>query len=300
VGLALGAVGLAGFVIALLRSIWVENFLVPSGFVLMGICLVYLAVALGTCSEATIVVLTRRELSALFYSPIAYFVLIAMLLVSWLRFGYFLEILRIMMGRGGLEEPFVRNYFIDFWTVITVIVVVPVLTMRLLSEEKRSGTLEVLLTAPLNESAIVVSKFLAVLVFFLISFMPWFLFLITLRVVSGETFEYRPVLNFVITLIFTGASFLSVGLFFSSLTRNQIVSAVLGFGFMAGYTFCSQFFVQQSSEPWTSIIGYVSYLDLWLNSLEGQFAPRSLLFHFSFAFFFLFLTTKVLEARKWT
>jgi ABC-type transport system involved in multi-copper enzyme maturation permease subunit len=299
-GLALGAAGLVGFIIALVRSIWGENFLVPSGYILLGACLIYLMVALGTCSEMQLVVLTRRELSALFYSPIAYFVLLAMLAVSWLRFGYFLDVLRLLSGRGGLEEPFVINYFIDFWTVLTVIVIVPVLTMRLLSEEKRSGTLEVLLTAPLNESSVVVSKFLAVLIFYLISFLPWFIFLLTLRVVAGEPFEYRPVLNFIITLIFTGASFLSAGLFFSSLTRNQIVAAVLGFGFMAGYTFLSQFFLRQTSEPWTSIVSYVSYLDLWLNSLEGQFAPRVLLFHLSLTFFFLFVTTKVLEARKWT
>jgi len=297
-GLALGIVGLLGFVIALVRSITGESFLVPSGFVMMGACLIYLMIALGTCSEQTLVVLTRRELSALFYSPIAYFVLFGMLIVGWIQFTNFLDLLSMVSGRGGLEEPFLRNYFINFFTVVCVIVVVPVLTMRLLSEEKRSGTLEVLLTAPLNESSIVVSKFLAILIFYLISLLPWFLFLLTLRIVSGETFEYRPLLSFIITLIFTGGSFLSAGLLFSSITRNQIVSAVLGFVFMTAYTFSSQFFIR-TSEPWTSIIGYVSYLDLWLNSLEGQFAPRFLLFHFSLTFFFLFLTTKVLEARKW-
>jgi ABC-2 type transport system permease protein len=222
------------------------------------------------------------------------------LIVGWIQFTNFLDLLSIVSGRGGLEEPFLRNYYINFFTVICLIFVVPVLTMRLLSEEKKSGTLEVLLTAPVNESSIVISKFLAVLVFYLLSFLPWFLFLFTLRVVSGEPFEYRPLLSFIITLIFTGASVLSAGLFFSSITRNQIVSAVVGFVFMAFYTYTSQFFLPRLSEPWSSIIGYVSYLDLWLNSLEGQFAPRYLLFHFSLTFFFLFLTTKVLEARKWT
>jgi len=296
-GLALGVAGMGGFLIALARSIWGENFVVPSGFVLMGACLVYMMVAVGTCSEMTLVVLTRRELSALFYSPIAYFVVFAMLGVGWLRFGYFLEMLSAFSLRaGGMEEPFVRQYFIDFWTVLTVIVVVPVLTMRLLSEEKRSGTLEVLLTAPVNESAVVVSKFLAVLVLFLLSFLPWFFFLLSLRVVSGETFEYRPVLNFIITLIFTGGTFVSTGLFFSSLTRNQIVSAVATFVMMAVYTY--MYFLQQRFSE-GSIVSYVSYIELWWNSLEGQFTPRFLLFHFSLTFFFLFLTTKVLEARKW-
>jgi ABC-type transport system involved in multi-copper enzyme maturation permease subunit len=298
--LALGGVGAVGFVVALLRSWLGEDFLVPSGFVLMSACLVYFLVALGTCSDIPVVVLTRRELAALFYSPIAYFVLFGMLIVGWIQFSNFLDLLSLLSGRGGLEEPFLRNYFINFFTVICTIFVVPVLTMRLLSEEKKSGTLEVLLTAPVNESSIVISKFLAVLVFYLLSFLPWFLFLFTLRVISGEPFEYRPLLSFVITLIFTGASVLSAGLFFSSLTRNQIVSAVVGFVFMAFYTYTSQFFLQRLSEPWSSIIGYVSYLDLWLNSLEGQFAPRFLLFHLSLAFFFLFVTTKVLEARKWT
>jgi ABC-2 type transport system permease protein len=295
-GLALGAIGLAGFVIALARSFWGDSFLVPSGFILMSACFMYLMVAFGTCSEMTLVVLTRRELSALFYSPIVYFVLFGVMLVGWFSFVLFLN--HLQAGGGGTFHPIV-NFFLNFLTVICVIFVVPLITMRLLSEEKRSGTLEVLLTAPVNEWAIVVSKFIAVLLFYIMAFMPWGLFLIALRVFGDEPFDYRPLLSFAITLTVTGAAFVSGGLFFSSLTRNQIVAAVITLAFMVTLTVLSRFFLG-GSGVWADVISYISYLDLWVSSLEGLFAPRYLVFHLSLAFFFLFLTIKVLEARKWT
>jgi len=296
-GFALGVAGLLGFIAAVLQSLFVDGFLVPSGYILMTACAVYLMVAFGACSEMKLVVLTRRELSALFYSPIAYFVFLGVLIVGWISFGMFLSGLR---GRGGIFESFMLvNYFLNYPTVVCVTLVVPLVTMRLLSEEKRSGTLEVLLTAPVNESSIVLSKFSAVLLFYILAFVPWGLFLVGLRIFGGEPFDYRPVLSFFIAMVFTGAGFLSVGLFWSSLVRNQIVAAVLTSACMLAFT--AIYLVSGTlSGTWAELFGYVSYLDLWLNSLQGLFTPRHLFFHFSLAFFFLYLTTKVLEARKWT
>jgi hypothetical protein len=91
-----------------------------------------------------------------------------------------------------------------------------------------------------------------------------------------------------------------LGLFFSSITRNQIISAVLTFAAILGLTAVFWWGMETTVSPWREIFNYVSYLDLWLNALEGNFAPRFLLFHLSVAVFFLFLTVKVLEARKWT
>ncbi len=137
------------------------------------------------------------------------------------------------------------------------------------------------------------------LLFYLLAFLPWGVFLLALRIIGGEPFEYRPLLSFSIAMVFTGAGFLSAGLFFSSVTRNQIVAAVLTLAFMMGFTFTTRFFIR-TTEPWSDIIGYISYLDLWVNSLEGLFSPRYLFFHLSLTVFFLNLTTKVLESRKWT
>src|SRR5437879_3140322 len=135
----------------------------------------------------------------------------------------------MMEDRQVFAEPIIRFYFIAWWPVITTIFIVPVLTMRLLSEEQRTGTLEVLFTAPVGETVVVLSKFLASWIFFMLTWVPWGLFLVALRVEGGQPFEYRPLLSFYIAMACSGAAFLAMGLFFSSLTRNQIVSAILTF-----------------------------------------------------------------------
>jgi ABC-type Na+ efflux pump permease subunit len=175
--------------------------------------------------------------------------------------------------------------------------------MRLLSEEQRVGTLEVLLTAPVNEWTVVLSKFFAALIFYLLAWLPWGVFLVALRVFSGEAFDYRPLLSFAITFTCTGAGFVAAGLFCSSMTRNQIIAAVFTFVIMLAHTgtHLIRYFARiPETSGWMEVLTYVSYLDLWLLSLQGLMAPRFLVFHLSLAVFFLFLSVKVLEARKWT
>jgi hypothetical protein len=303
VGLGVGALGLVAFLLALWRSIYPviqdlppdQSYLVPEGLILMGLGLVYMIFALGICSDLVTVVLTRRELAAFFYSPIAYLVILGLTLVGWFMFANFLD----RLNQGPLMEPIVSGYILELIPIICLIFVVPVLTMRVLSEERRSGTLEVLLTAPVSEVSVVLSKFFASLIFFVIALVPWAIYLVALRVVGRETFDYRPMLSFFIALGCTGAGFLAIGIFFSSVTKNQIISAVLTFAAILALTVVFRL-QPRMPAPWNDIFGYASYLDLWINALEGQFAPRYLLFHLSVSVFFLYLTTKVLEARKWT
>ena len=121
--------------------------------------------------------------------------------------------------------------------VIGLMLQIPVLTMRLVSEEKRTGSLRFMLTAPVNEWPIILSKFLATWLFFLISWLPATLFLIALRVEVGQPFDYRPLLSFYVSLAAQGLAFVGMGLF-STLTKNQIVAAVLTFAGMMAFLFC--------------------------------------------------------------
>ena len=303
-GLAMGGIGLFVFLLALWRSLYPtimdlppdQAYLVPEGLILMGLGLVYLIFGLGVCCDWVPIVMTRRELAAYFYSPIGYLVILGMTLVGWFMFATFVNLLALV---GSIQEPIVFHYIMDFIPIFCLIFVVPVLTMRLLSEEKRSGTLEVLLTAPVNEVWVVLSKFIGSWIFFLIALAPWGLYLVALRVVGKEAFDFRPMLSFFISLGVVGAGFLAIGLFFSSVTKNQIISAVLTFALIIALTVVF-WLGRRLGPPWNDIFGYISYLELWLRSMEGQFAPRLLMFHLSVAVFFLYLTTKVLEARKWT
>ncbi len=303
-GAALGAVGLVALAGGLIRSLWPEStFLIPSGLILMGAGAVYLAVAAGICLDWPIVVLTRRELASYFYSPIAYLVLVGWLLVGWYMFWQFVTVIIVQGSMGVMFEPIIGQYVFEIIPVFVQMFVVPVLTMRLLAEEKRTGTLEVLLTAPVNEATIVLSKFLAAWFFYMLTWLPWWLNLVALRYMGGEEFDYRPLLSFNIVLLAISAGFISMGLFFSSLTKNQIIAAVLTFVGMIGHLAAYIVKYRARLSPgnvWYEVLTYVSYLDLWLSALDGTFAPRYLLFHISATVFFLYATIKVLEARKWS
>jgi ABC-type transport system involved in multi-copper enzyme maturation permease subunit len=313
--LVLGAIGLAGFLVALARSSmpllgrWFRSATAPAeqpyiataGLLLMIVGLLYLGLAIGLCSDNRLVVLTRRELSAFFYSPIAYIVLFGWTVVGIYMFFLFVNYIILMGDQGpAMMEPIVQYYIIDFTPVVGILFVVPILTMKLLSDERRSGTLEVLLTAPLGETSIVLSKFLGALIFFLLMWIPWGLFLIALRIEGGKAFDYRPLLSFSVGLVCSGASFISMGLFFSSLTRNQIIAAILTF--MGMMVLITTFFVIRlvPAGAMRTFLIHTSFINLWEDTLTGKLIPRDLLFPLSATAFWLFLTVKSLEARKWS
>jgi ABC-2 type transport system permease protein len=304
----IGLLGLVGIFIGLLRTVAPESWeglampAVPWGVVYIALGLLYVVVSVGMWSDNAIVVLTRRELSSYFFSPLIYLVLIGLTVVGWFFYQYFLA--RVL--RGPLPEPILQYYILSIGPILMVCFLVPVLTMKLLSEERRTGALEVLLTAPVNETRVVLGKFLAAFVLFMLMWTPWWLFLVALRVGGGEAFDYRPLLSFLIALGFTGASFIAMGLFCSSLTQNQVASAVLTFAGMILYL--GFYFLQQQVAPtregepgsiWETVITHVDYVQLWEQALKGFLLPRYLLFHLSSAIIWLFLTVKVLEARRW-
>lgn len=305
-GLALGIFGAGLFVISLGRSLLpvlftnAPDFFVPAGLILTTASLICIAISLGICSDLPLIVLTRREIAAVFYSPIGYLVLFGMMLIGWLMFYVFVDQIETLGPRGALFEPIVSRFIFSIIPVFGQMFVIPILTMRLLSEEHRTGSLEMLLTAPVNEITVVLAKFLAVLIFYLLTWLGWWLFLIALRVGGGQEFDYRPILSFMFAAIATGSGFLAMGLFFSSLTKNQIIAAVLT---SAGMMFHLSTFMIRNSQGigpvWRDVLGYISYIDLWFATLDGVVAPRYFMFHLSAAVFFLYMTVKVLESRKW-
>ncbi len=307
-GLGIGAIGILGFLVGLLFSLIPAasltartpepNYFVPAGLILMGMSLLYITIALSVCVDWPIIILTRRELAAYFFSPVAYLVLIGQLIFAWVMFAFFTADLR---GRGGMPEPIIIHYVINIIPVFVMMFFVPAITMRLLSEEKRSATLEVMLTAPVNEISLVLGKFFAAWFAYMLLWLPWWLFLVSLRYFGNEEFDYRPVLSFMIAQAVISAGFISMGLFCSSMTSNQIIAAVFTFvGMMAHLIiYFAQSMQWFAGNAMGDAMGYVNFVDLWIESLRGTMAPRLLAFHASVAVFFLFATIKVLESRKW-
>src|SRR5262249_14815112 len=120
---------------------------------------------------------------------------------------------------------------------------------------------------------------------------------------NGQPFDGTPLISFVIAQALLGAAYLSMGLFFSSLTGNQIVSAILtavGMIFWVVLALLQWTIGRRSTGAgWATALDHVSLVRLWDDSLRGAISPRSLLFFLSVTVFFLFLTVKVLESRKW-
>lgn len=311
----LAAVGLAGvgtlaILVVLARSLFAaggSRYFVSHGVILLFVGLLYLAVGCLMAIDWPVFIMTRRELGSFFYSPIAYLTLLAFSVSWWTSYYMFLGQLVGAEGADGpavMTEPIILHYFFSLIPVFMLLAMVPVLTMRLLSEEKRAGTLEVLLTAPVDEPAIVMSKFLSALIVYLVMWVPAGLFLLAIPLGGGAPFDYRPMLSFGLVVVTTGAGFVSMGLFFSSLTQSQIASFMLTFAGMVALLVVSLLVMWGANiardASWQAVLTHTSFLHLWRDTLEGKIVPRFLLFPASMTVLFLFMTVKVLEARKWS
>src|SRR5262249_54756937 len=147
------------------------------------------------------------------------------------------------------------------------------------SEEKRTGSLEVLFTAPVNEWPVVLSKFFATWFFFLLCWLPAGLFLIAVRAEAGQGFDYRPLLSFYAALAVCSAAFIASGVFFSAITSNQIIAAVLTFMVMLAFVII--YFVihrvDNLAPALQAFLTRLSFIDLWIQSLDGQLPVRDIL-----------------------
>jgi ABC-2 type transport system permease protein len=285
------------------------NYFPSVGALLLLLGLAFVLTGGGLASELPVMIMFRRELGAFFLSPITYLVLFVFCIVWALNaYNFYTDLFPDGdSGGGAMVEPIVTRYVINLFPVITVILAAPVLTMSLFSEESRSGTMEVLLTAPVTDTQVLLSKFLAALTMYLLSWLPAALYLLVLRLAGANPFDYRPLLSFLIMLVVWGTAFVAMGIFFSSLTKHMLIAAVLTFAGMLGWTFV-YFVVWQledkgrldpASAGWSERLSYLSYIHAWQSSLQGKIVPRFLVFPASASVFFLFLTHKVLESRKW-
>jgi ABC-2 type transport system permease protein len=308
----LGAAGVLVLLAGLVRSLLTRyglfgvaidlSYLTSAGILVIGVGLLYSVIALVLSSDWPTVVLMRRELASFFYSPMVYLVIAGCAVIAFFSYWIFVSrVIRMTAVRQPLVEPIIHSYVLDWPPVFFFIIAVPFLTMGLFSSERRAGTLEMLLTAPVRDTPVVLSKFFAVLLIFMLTWTPFGLYLIALRVVGGQPFDYRPIISFFIGLVFSGAGALAMGLFFSSLTQHQLIAFVLTGMMMILWTFAHviQGFILQGTGAWADILHHYSYIELWDTTLNGRVALGDLTVHAAVTVFWLFLTVKFLEARKW-
>ena len=241
--------------------------------------------------------LARREFNAYFCSPIAYVVGAVFLFL----FGLFLYV-SLNWGRreASLLDP------MSFATVYLLPVVAPILAMRLMAEEKRSGTIEVLMTAPVRDWEVVAAKFLSSLATFGMMVAPTFIHVLALYFVSENGPATAPLVGSYLGLALSAALFLSLGLLASALARDQIVAAIVGFAFSFGFFFLSLIEKLAQGFGWFSenesarkLFEYVSSAQHLARLVEGRIDSRGIVYFLSVTVFVLFLTVRVVESRKW-
>jgi ABC-2 type transport system permease protein len=236
-----------------------------------------------------------RELRAFFFSPLAYIVAALLLLVNGLVFWLIVSYLNDPRAQFGAPLELFFGQTIYFWLVL--VFVAPVLTMRLLSEERRSGTIEVLMTAPVTAGQVVVGKYLAALLFYCFLWLPTVAY--PLLLAYFEEVDWGPILAGYLGVLGIGAVFLAVGLLASSLTKSQLVAAILTFAMLIPlFTFglLENLFNDESVRQ------MLSYLNLWQHMEEfgkGIVDTRRLVYYFSATVLFVFLSARALESRKW-
>lgn len=225
----------------------------------------------------------RKELRSYFSSPIAYIVTAMFLFLA----GFFYYSAVIVFRMASLEAPFSN-------IVIVLIFLMPLLSMRLISEEKKSGTLELLLTRPLREMDIVLGKYFASATVFLVMLLPTAIYGGLLFYISKP--DLYPMLTQYAAVFLVGLSFLALGLFASSLTENQIVAAVIGFTIILVLWLLTWI---TSSLGEDNIIGYFAVSSHFNDLIMGVIDARDIVFFVSFILFWLFVTAKIIDSKRW-
>ena len=231
--------------------------------------------------------IVRRELQGYFNSAIAYICLtVFLVLANWLFLRlFFIENQAQLRGFFGLI-PWIFLFF------------APAITMRLWAEEKRQGTFELLMTLPVKDYEVVLGKFLACFIFLGLGLVLTFPLPLSVSYLGNP--DWGAIWGGYLGLLLMGAAYLSIGLFASSITVNQIVAFILGVVMSFALVMIGHDLVLFSLPRWLApICEYLSITRHFESIARGVIDTRDLLYYFSLIFFFIYLNILSLESRKW-
>lgn len=228
----------------------------------------------------------RKELKSFFYSPVAYIIMVVFLIITGWFFTSNLFVMGLVTMRGVFDViPFILLFFI------------PAITMRSFSEEKKSGTIELLLTKPVTDMEIVVGKFISNVVLTALTILPTVVYVVSLSFLGR--LDIGAIITAYIGVILMCSIYISIGLFASSLTENQVVAFIISF-LMIFALFMLNKVLMFMPTFLVTILEYISSDYHFLSISRGVLDTRTLIYYFSGILIFLLLTKTSLEKRKWS
>jgi len=234
---------------------------------------------------STIYVIYKKEMGSYFYSPIAYvFIVLFILVLGW----FFTATLFINGGEATMRPVF--DYIPIFFLIF-----VPAVTMKSISEEKRSRTFELLITMPVRDGEIILGKFFAALVLVSVAFLLTIVYIFTLATLGN--IDGGEVFGGYIGLILLSGTYVALGVLASSLTENQIVALIIAF-VLTFFFFIIDRILIFLPVSLGALLEYLSINYHFANIARGVLDTRDLIYYLSIIFISLFIATKILETRK--
>ncbi len=237
----------------------------------------------------TVAALGQRELGAYFLSPIAYVVTAIFLVMTGLAFalGNF-----VSGGEASLRP------LLDGWMVVFLVFLLPMFTMRLMSDELRTGTIETLMTAPVTDTQVILGKFLGAFTFYLVLLATMLVYPFILSIYAHDL-DWKLIFCNYLGLILLGALYISAGLFFSSCSKHQVIAVLLTVAVLPLMTLAAEKLAQNIDGIPRAVLQHLSIYSHYRDFVRGRLELNHVVFFLTSTFFFLFLTVKRLEMRRW-
>lgn len=232
-----------------------------------------------------IATIIKRELSSYFLSPIAYVIMAVFIGL----YGIFFTDVFIRYSVANLQFTYGN-------LLIVLLFMIPLMTMRTLSEEKKQGTEELLMTSPLSTTEFIMGKYLSLLISLLILIGLLFIHLIIVLTLSKP--DLGPIITSLFGLLMVGMAFIAVGMFTSSLSDNQIISGLLGFGFLLLF-WLLDWVGGSIGGKLGDVLSSLSILKYFSDFNKGIIDTVNIIFYLSMTTVFLFLTVRQVESRRW-
>jgi ABC-2 type transport system permease protein len=251
-----------------------------------------------------ILAIAHKELKGYFASPVAYVVIgFSAILFGWFFINLLYYFDRTQMQAGGgfqgpqtinVNEIMISPLFLNVSVIL--LFTLPLITMRTYAEEKRSGTIELLLTSPLTDLQIVIGKFLGGLVLYVAMLAVTLVHMAFLFAYGNP--EWRPIATGYLGLLLMGGCFLSLGLFVSSLTRNQIIAGMVTFAVFLMFWVINWIATFMGPTP-QAVLNYLSITEHLNDFARGVIDTKHLVYYLSFIAFSLFLTVRAVDSERW-